>query len=144
MKVAQLLGLWGPWQHQVCRDTDCLRHKSYGPQFSSVQLLSRVRLFVTPWTAAHQASLSFTVSWSLLKLESTELVTPSNHLILCRPLLLLPPIFPSIRVFPKELALLIRWPKYWNFSFSNSLSPLRGDTIIPTSQMWKRRGRERN
>ena len=77
-----------------------------------------VRLFVTPWTAAHQASLSFTVSWSLLKLESTELVMPSNHLILCCPLLFLPSIFPSIRVFSNELALRIRWPKYWNFSIS--------------------------
>ena len=73
---------------------------------------------MTPWTAACQASLSFASSWSLLKLMSTESVMPSNHLILCCPLLLLPSIFPSIRVFSSELALCIRWPKYWNFSFS--------------------------
>ena len=88
---------------------------------SSVQLLSRVQLFVTPWIAAHQASLSITNSRSLLKLMSIESVMPSNHLILCHPLLLLPSIFPSIRVFSSELALRIRWPKYWSFSFS--LSP---------------------
>ena len=88
----------------------------------SVQLLSRVRLFATPWTAAHQASLSITNSWSLLKLMSIESVMPSNHLILCRPLLLLPSIFPSIRVFSNESALHIRWPKYWSFSFSVSPS----------------------
>ena len=87
-----------------------------------VQSLSHVRLFVTPWTAAHQASLSFTISWSLLKLKSIELVMPSNHLILCRPLLLLPSIFPSIRVFSNELAPCIRGPKYWSFSFSISPS----------------------
>ena len=75
-----------------------------------------------PWTAAHQASLSFTTSQSLLKLMSIELLMPSNHLILCRPLLLLPSVFPSIRVFSKESALRIRWPKYWSFSFSLSLS----------------------
>jgi len=82
-----------------------------------VQRLSPVQLFVTPWTAAHQASLSFTNSRSLLKLMSIESVMPSNHLILC-PLLLLPSIFPSIRVFSNELALHIRWPKYWSFSIS--------------------------
>ena len=87
-------------------------------QFSSVQLLSRVRLFATPWTAAHQASLSITNSWSLPKPMSTESVMPSSHLILCHPLLLLPPIPLSIRVFSKESALCIRWPKYWSFSFS--------------------------
>ena len=85
---------------------------------SSVQVLSRVQLFVTPWTAAHQASLSITNSWSLLKLMSIESVMPSNHLILCHPLLLPPAIFPSIRVFSNESVLLIRWPKYWSFSFS--------------------------
>ena len=99
-----------------------------------VQLLSRVRLFVTPWTVAHQASLSFTISWSLLKLMSIESMMPSNHLILCHPLLLLlsifpilchpllflPLIFPSIRVFSNELALRIRWPKYWSFRISPS------------------------
>ena len=90
-----------------------------------VQSLSHVRLFATPWTAAHQASPSFTISWSLLKfmsIKSIELVMPSNHLILCRPLLLLPSIFPSIQVFSKELALCIRWPQYWNFGFSISPS----------------------
>ena len=90
--------------------------------FSSIQLLSRVQLFVTPWTAAHQASLSITNSRSLLKLMSIESVTPSNHLILCRPLLLLPSIFPSVRVFSNESALHIRWPKYWSLSFSISSS----------------------
>ena len=90
--------------------------------FSSIQLLSRVQLFVTPWTAAHQASLSITNSQSFLKLMSIESVMPSNHFILCRPLLLLPSIFPSIRVFSNELTLHIRWPKYWSFSFSISPS----------------------
>ena len=91
-------------------------------QFSSVQLLNRVRLFVTPWTAAHQASLSITNSQSLLKIMSIELVMPSNHFILCCPLLLLPSIFPSIRVFSNESILRIRWPKYRRFSFSISPS----------------------
>ena len=86
--------------------------------YNSVQLLSRVQLFATPWTAACQASLSNTNSWSLPKLMSIESVMPSNHLTLCRPLLLLPSIFPSIRVFSSESALCIRWPKYWSFSFS--------------------------
>ena len=89
---------------------------------SSVQLLSRIRLFATPWTAAHQASLSITNSQSLLKLMSIESVMPSNHLILYCPLLLLPSIFPNIRVFSKESVLHIRWPKYWSFSFSISPS----------------------
>ena len=84
-------------------------------------MLSQVQLFVTPWAAAHQASLSFAISWSLFKLMSTELVMPSNHLTLCHPLLL-PSIFPSIRVFSNELALCIRWPKYWSFGFSISPS----------------------
>ena len=78
--------------------------------------------FVIPWTAAHQASLSFTISWSLLKLMSIELVMPSNHLILCRPLLLLPSVFPTIRVFSKESTLRIRWPKFWSFSINISPS----------------------
>ena len=91
-------------------------------QFSSVQSLSCVWLFETPWTAAHQASLSITNSWSLLRLMSIELVMPSNHLILWHPLLLLPSIFLSVRVFSNELALCIRWPKYWSFSFSISPS----------------------
>ena len=90
--------------------------------FSSVQSLSHVPLFASPWTAAHQASLSITNSWSLLKLMSIESVTPSNHLILCRPLLLPPSIFSSIRVFYSESVLHIRWPKYWSFSFSMSPS----------------------
>ena len=95
---------------------------SHPYMFSSVQSLHRVLLFVTPWTAAHQASLSVSNSWSLLKLMSIELVMPSNHLILCRPLLLLPSILPSIRVFSNEMVLCIRWPKYLSFSFSISPS----------------------
>ena len=91
-------------------------------QFSSVQSLSCVQLFPTPWTIAHQASLSITNSRSLPKLISIEPVMPSNHLILCRPLLLLPPIPPSIRVFSSESTLHMRWPKYWSFSFSISPS----------------------
>ena len=90
--------------------------------FSSVQSLSRVRLFATPWTAARQASLSITKSRSAPKLVSIESVMPSNHLILYRPLLLLPSVFPSIRVFSNESALRMRWPKYWSFSFSISPS----------------------
>ena len=91
-------------------------------QFNSVQSLSCVRLFVTPWTATWQASLSITSSWNLLKLMSIESVMPSNHLILCHPLLLLPSNFPSIRVFSNELVLSIRWPNYWSFSFNISPS----------------------
>ena len=91
-------------------------------QFSSVQSLSRVQLFATPWTTSHQASLFITNSRSLPKLMSIDLVMSSNHLILCRPLLLLPSFFPSIRVFTNESALRIRWPKYWSFSFSISPS----------------------
>ena len=87
-------------------------------QFSSVQSLSRVRLFATPWIAARQASLSITNSRSSLRLTSIESVVPSSHLILCRPLLLLPSIPPSIRVFFNESTHLMRWPKYWSFSFS--------------------------
>ena len=90
--------------------------------FSSVQSLSHVRLFVTPWITARQASLFITNSWSLLKLMSFELVMPSNHLILHRLLLLLPSLFSSIRVFSSESVLHIRWPKYWSFSFSISPS----------------------
>ena len=90
--------------------------------FSSVQLLSRIWLFVTPWTAARQAFLSITSFWSLLKLVSIESVMPSTHLILCCPLFLLPSIFPSLRVFFNESVLHIRWPKYWSFSFSISPS----------------------
>ena len=84
-----------------------------------VQLLSRVHPLVTPWTAVHQASLSITISQSLLKLLSIESMMPSNQLILCHPLLLLPSIFPSIRIFPSKLALCIKWPKYWSFSISH-------------------------
>ena len=91
-------------------------------QFSSVQLLSHVQLFVTLWTAAYQVSLSINKSRSLLKLTSIESVMPSNHLILCHPLLLLPPIFPSIRVFSNESVLQNKWLKYWSFSFSISPS----------------------
>ena len=92
----------------VCMDT----------QFISVQSLNHVRLFATPWIAAPQASLSITNSQSSLKLVSIESVMPFSHLILCRPLFLLPPIPPSIRVFSSESTLRIRWPKYWSFSFS--------------------------
>ena len=94
-------------------------------EFSSVQFspLSCVQVFVTPWTAACKASLSFTTSRSLFKLMFIELVMPSNHLIPCRPLPILPSIFPSIRVFSNELALHIRWPKHWSFNFSISIIP---------------------
>ena len=95
----------------------CSQHMIW---FSSVQSLGRSWLFTTPWTAARQASLSITNSQSLLKPMSIDLVMPSNHLILCRPLLLLPSIFPSIRVFSNESALYIRWPKFWSFSFNIS------------------------
>ena len=98
----------------------CITTKFHSVQ--SVQLLSRVGLFATPWTAAFQASLSINKSWSLSKLMSIESVMSSNHLILCRPLLLSPSIFPSIRVFSNESALHIRWPKYWSFNFSISPS----------------------
>ena len=115
-------------------------------KFSSVQLLSRVWLFATPWTAALQASLFITNSWNLLKLMSIESVMPSNHLILCRPLLLPPSICPSIRVFSNELALHIRWPKYWSFSFcishSNEYSGLislrfTGWISLQSKGLWK-------
>jgi len=102
-------------------------------QFSTVQSLSGVRVFTTPWTTAHQASLSITNSWSLLKLVSMELVMPSKHLILCHPLLLLPSIFVSIRVFSNELALHIRWPKYWSFSFN--ISPSNEHSGLISSRM---------
>ena len=99
----------------------CLKGLLYF-QFSSVQSLSHVRLFVTPWIAAHQASLSITNSRSLLKPMSIRSVMPSSHLILCRPRLLLPPLPPSIRVFSNESTLHMGWPKYWSFSFSISPS----------------------
>ena len=98
------------------------RHNKADISFSSVQSLSRVRLFVTPWITARQASLSITNCWSSLKLMSIESVMPSSHFILCGPLLLLPPIPPSIRVFSNESTLCLRWPKYWSFSFSISPS----------------------
>ena len=112
-----------------------LKPLTLGVQFSSVQLLSCVQLFETPWTTAHQASLSITNSQSLLKLMSIELVMPSNHLILCHPLLLLPSIFPSIRVFSNESVLCIMWPKYWSFSFS--ISPYNEYSgLIPFRMDW--------
>ena len=98
----------------------CLLMRECIHVFSSVQSLSGIQLFVTPWTAAHQDSLSITNSHSLVKLMSIESVMPSNYLILCRPLLLLLSMFPSIRVFSNEAALRIRWPKYWSFSISPS------------------------
>jgi len=125
MSVRQELG-FGPLSSVLCRicvdlPAPCHAVLSHSVQFSSVQLLSHVRLFVTPWTTAHQASLSITNSQSLPKPMSIESVMPPNHLILCHPLLL-PSIFPSIRAFSNESALRIRWPKYWSFSFSISPS----------------------
>ena len=105
-----------------CNQNSLEKQTCYGQLFSSVQLLSCVQLSVTPWTSAHQASLSITNPQSLLKLMSIELVIPSNHLILGFSLLLLPSIFPSIRVFSNDSALHIRWPKYWSFSFNISSS----------------------
>ena len=98
-----------------------IRSTKYIPLWCPVQSLSHVWLFVTPWTAAHQASLSITNSHSLLKLMSIESVMPSNHLILCHPLLLLPSVFLSIRVFSNESVLCIRWPKFWSFSLASVL-----------------------
>ena len=98
--------------------TPGVHSESYSFTFAVVQSLNCDWLFATPWTVARQSSLSFAVFWSLLKLMSIKLVMPSNHLILCCPLLLLPSIFPSIKVFSSELALPIRWPKYWSFNFS--------------------------
>ena len=112
------------WKHRVLDDG--LAGKSLQKyvclNFSSVQSLSRVQLFVTPWTTASQTFLSITNSQNLPKLVSMDLVMPSNHLILCHPLLLLPSIFPSTRVFSNESALHMRWPKYWSFSFNISPS----------------------
>ena len=99
-------------------DSKTLDYQRTNPQFSSVQSLSRVWLFETPWSAARQVSLSITISRSSPRLTSIELVMTPNHLILCCPLLLLPPIPPSIRVFSNESTLHMRWPKYWSFSFS--------------------------
>ena len=125
--------IWPTWGYcPYSRRTESIliaRDREFIPQrtnpfifFSSVQLLNRVRLFVTPWIAARQASLSITNSKSLPKLMSIESVMPSNHLILCHPLLLLPAIPPSIRVFSNESTLHMRWPKYWSFSLSISPS----------------------
>ena len=104
------------------RAPSCGYPEVWPPLLKTVKSLSRVRLLATPWTAARQASLSITISRSLLKLVSIESVMPSNHLILCHPLLLLPLIFPSMRVFSNKSVLHIRWPKYWSFSFSISPS----------------------
>ena len=127
-RIQGFLGKHGCWDwtrtchwHMSLKRTFFLLH-SQGERFSSVHSFSRVWLFVTPWTAASQVSVSITNSQSLLKLMSIALVMPTNHLILCRPLLLLPSIFPSIRVFSNESVLRIRWPKYWGFSFSISPS----------------------
>ena len=106
------------------------------PISQSVQSLSRVQLCATPWTAAHQASLSITNSRSLPKLVSIELVMPSSHLILCRPLFLLPLIFPSIRVFSNESALHMRWPKYWSFSFKISRPSNEHSGLISFRMDW--------
>ena len=114
-------------------DADCIglhfNLMTIGKTRCSVQSFSHVRLFATPWTTARQASLSITNTWSLPKLMSIELVMPSNHLILCHPLLLLPSIFPSIRVFSNGSALHIRWPKYWSFSF-NIILPMNCILLI--------------
>ena len=116
LSVQSLIHVWlfaNPWA-AACQTSLSFTNS----QFSLVQSLSRVRLFVSPWIAACQASLSITNSWSSLRLTSIESVMPSSHLILCRPFLLLPPIPPNIRVFSNESTLHMRWPKYWNFSFS--------------------------
>ena len=115
--------LWIKGSCHFCFDYSSIVSLSYKTYVSqSVQSLSRVWLFATPWTAACQASLSITNSRSLVKLTSIVSVMPSNHLMLCRPLLLLPSIFPSIRVFSNDSALSIRWPKYWSFGFNISPS----------------------
>ena len=112
-----------PCSQPLTDSLPCGNHPFYeSAQFTSVQSLSRVQLFATPWIAAHQASLSITNSRSSLRVMSIESMMPSSHLILCRPLLLLPPIPPSIRVFSNESPLCLRWLKYWSFSFSISPS----------------------
>ena len=115
-----VVSCWAPhFEWTLCFASWCFSpHKAVAQTSSSVQSFSRVWLFATPWTAACQASLSFTSSQRLLKLMSIKLVMPSNHLILCHPLHLLPSIFPRIKVFSNESALRIRWPKDWSFSFS--------------------------
>ena len=117
--VSQVLGSICIWR---CRGCGHIRHTLTQYKLSSVQLLSRVWLFATPWTAGLQASLSITNSWSPPKPMSIESLMPSIHLILCCPLLFLPSIFPSIRVSSNKSALCIRWPKYWSFSFNISPS----------------------
>ena len=120
--AGEIGGLTSMGSHRVRRDWSDIAAAVVSNDFSSVQLLSSVWLFVTPWTAACQPSLSITNSWSLLNLMSIQLVMPSNHLILCHPLPPLPSILPSIRVFSNESVLHIRWTKYWSFSFSTSPS----------------------
>ena len=117
-------GIWSPGQL-------CCSYQG----FVVVQSLIHVQLFTTPWTAAEQDSLSFTISWSLLKLMSIESMMPSNHLVLCRPLLFLPSVFPSISVFSSKSAFHIRWPKYWNFSFSIS-PPKEHSGLISFKIVW--------
>ena len=107
-----------PKKGNTKEDSNYLTIAFISVQFSSFQSLSYVRLFATPWIAARQASLSITISWSSHKLPSIKSMMPSSHLVLCRPLLLLPPIPPSIRVFSNESTLHMRWPNYWSFSFS--------------------------
>ena len=115
----------------------CYEKQSFTYKLSSVQSLSRVRLLATPWTVAHQASLSISNSWSLFKFMSIESVMLSNHLIFCHPLLLLPSIFPSIRVFLNESALCIWWPKYWSFSFRISPGVSASTSVLPMNiQDW--------
>ena len=120
MMHTRLRWSWVAWPHP--RENTCICQVLTSNTFSSVQLLSHVWLLVTPWTVAHQASLSITNSWTWFKLMSIESVMPSNHLILCHPLPLPPSIFPNIRVFSSGSVLCIRWPKYWSFSFSISPS----------------------
>ena len=115
-------GVVRTWPYMTCRYMCIAEGKEAKAQFSSVQSLSRIRLFATSWSTAGQASLSITTSRSPPKLMSIESVMPSNHFILCRPLLLLPSIFPSIRIFSNKSVLHIRWPKYWSFNFSISPS----------------------
>ena len=113
-----MYGVWSAEHQSICEKTWPSWHHPLAVTLIVAQSVSRVRLLLTPWTAVLQASLSFTISQSLPKLMSIESSMPSNHLILCRPLLLLPSVFPSIRVFSNDLALHIRWLKYWSFNFS--------------------------
>ena len=125
-KYYMILLIWGTWRNQIQRD----RRQN---QFSSVQSLSRVRLFATPWIAARQASLSITNSQRSLRLTSIKSVMPSSHLILCRPLLLLPPNPSSIRVFSNESTHRMRWPKHWSFSLS--ISPSKEIPVLISFRM---------